>query len=53
MEKINNAMTDALSDNVFPGGVLLVSVKGRVLFFEAYGSANKYFRKKDDKRYSF
>jgi len=41
MEKINNAMTDALSDNVFPGGVLLVSVKGRVLFFEAYGSANR------------
>ena len=41
MEKINNAMTDALSDNVFPGGVLLVSVKDRVLFFEAYGSANR------------
>jgi len=41
MEKINNAMTEALSDNVFPGGVLLVSVKGRVLFFEAYGSANR------------
>jgi len=41
MEKINNAMTEALSDNVFPGGVLLVSFKGRVLFFEAYGSANR------------
>lgn len=46
MEKINNAMTDALSDNVFPGGVLLVSVKSKVLFFDAYGLANKLSRKK-------
>lgn len=46
MEKINNAMTEALSDNIFPGGVLLVSVKGKILFFEAYGSANKLSGKK-------
>jgi len=46
MEKINNAMTDALSDNVFPGAVLLVSVKGKILFFDAYGLANKLSGKK-------
>lgn len=41
MEEISNAMTGALSENVFPGGVLIVSVKGKVIFFEAYGFANK------------
>ena len=46
MEKINSAMTDAISDNVFPGGVLLVSVKGKILFFDAYGLANKLSGKK-------
>jgi len=46
MGKINNAMTDALSDNVFPGAVLLVSVNGKILFFDAYGSANKLSGKK-------
>ncbi len=41
MKEINNAMTGALSENVFPGAVIIVSVKGRVVFFEAYGVANK------------
>ena len=30
----------AIRDNVFPGGVLLVSVKGSIKFFQPYGVAN-------------
>ncbi|RPH52867.1 MAG: serine hydrolase [Desulfobacteraceae bacterium] len=46
MEKINSAMIDAISDNVFPGAVLLVSVKNKVLFFDSYGLANRFSGKK-------
>jgi CubicO group peptidase (beta-lactamase class C family) len=46
MEKIDSAMTAGISENVFPGAVLLVSVKGKVLFFDAYGLANKLSGKK-------
>lgn len=40
MEKADRLMRQAIADNVFPGGVLLVSRKNTVLFFEAYGLAN-------------
>lgn len=33
-------MKQAVQDDVFPGGVLLVSKESDVLFFEAYGQAN-------------
>lgn len=33
-------MQHAISENVFPGAVLLFSQNGRVIFFEAYGFAN-------------
>lgn len=53
MEKINSAMSDAVSDNIFPGAVLLVSVKGEILFFDAYGLANKFSGKKMTKNTVF
>ncbi|WP_435549085.1 serine hydrolase domain-containing protein [Desulfobacterium sp. N47] len=53
MEEINNAMIGALSENVFPGAVLIVSVKGEVVFFEAYGYANKLSLKKMTKHTVF
>jgi CubicO group peptidase (beta-lactamase class C family) len=37
---IDGLMKDAVSGNVFPGGVLLVSLGGEVVFFEAYGVEN-------------
>ena len=39
---IDGLMKDAVFGNVFPGGVLLVSVDGEVVFFEAYGVRNLY-----------
>jgi CubicO group peptidase (beta-lactamase class C family) len=39
---IDGLMKDAVSGNVFPGGVILVSVSGAVVFFEAYGVVNLY-----------
>src|SRR5574341_46595 len=36
---IHSAMTDAVANAVFPGGVLLVDVAGEIVFFEAFGSA--------------
>ena len=38
-------MKKALSDEVFPGGVLLVARKDRILFFNAYGYANIYSKR--------
>ena len=35
-------MRQAVSDGVFPGGVLLVSVADSITFFEAYGYANQF-----------
>ena len=42
---IDGLMKDAVSGDVFPGGVLLVSAVGAVVFFEAYGVANLYSKK--------
>lgn len=36
---IQDVMTGAVADGVFPGGVLLVDVAGEIRWFEAYGSA--------------
>jgi serine-type D-Ala-D-Ala carboxypeptidase len=40
MEQIEKIMIQAVNENIFPGGVLLVSVKGSVVFHRAFGSAN-------------
>jgi len=40
MKKADTLMKQAVTDNVFPGSVLLVSKKNEVVFFEAYGRAN-------------
>jgi CubicO group peptidase (beta-lactamase class C family) len=40
MKKADTLMKQAVVDNVFPGGVLLVSKEDEVVFFEAYGQAN-------------
>ncbi len=45
MKKIDDLMRNAVCRNVFPGGVLLVSKKESILFFEAYGYANIFSRK--------
>lgn len=42
MDHVNRLMKDAVADNVFPGGVLLVSVEGTIVFFEAYGVENLF-----------
>jgi CubicO group peptidase (beta-lactamase class C family) len=39
---IDGLMKEAVSGNVFPGGVLLVSVGGDVVFFKAYGVENLF-----------
>ncbi len=38
-------MIQALAENVFPGGVLLVFREGTILFFEAYGYANIFSKR--------
>jgi len=40
MEQVEKIMTQAVPQNIFPGGVLLVSVKGSVIFYSAFGLAN-------------
>lgn len=40
MESVNNLMKQAVFNEVFPGGVLLVSTAGSKIFFQAYGYAN-------------
>ena len=40
MQQVDRMMRQAVSDNVFPGAVLLVSRKKSILFSEAYGQAN-------------
>ena len=42
METIDNLMKQAVDDGIFPGGVLLVSREGAVVFSKAYGLANIY-----------
>lgn len=40
MEPVDQLMRQAILDHVFPGGVLLVSKEGSLLFHKAYGYAN-------------
>ena len=40
MDSANNLMKKAVSNNIFPGGVLLVSKDDSIIFFKAYGNAN-------------
>lgn len=40
MEQVDRLMRQAISDDVFPGGVLLVSKGETVMFFKAYGYAD-------------
>jgi len=42
MESVDAGMKKAVEEGVFPGGVLLVSCKGHILFHEAYGQADLY-----------
>lgn len=42
MTHADRLMKDAILNDVFPGGVLLVSLDGATVFFEAYGSANLF-----------
>lgn len=42
MRQIHDLMTRAVAENVFPGGVLLVSKDDSVLFFHPYGKASVF-----------
>ncbi len=42
MKLVDAMMQKAVSENVFPGGVLLVSKNGTIRFYEAYGYANVF-----------
>jgi CubicO group peptidase (beta-lactamase class C family) len=44
LEPVSGLMQQAVAENIFPGGVLMVSRAGRILFHEAYGQANIYTR---------
>lgn len=46
MENVHRLMMQALDENVFPGGVLLVFKEGTVLFFEAYGYADIFSKRR-------
>jgi len=46
MKHVNRLMKDAVANNVFPGGVLLVSKDRNIVFFEAYGDANLFSGRK-------
>jgi CubicO group peptidase (beta-lactamase class C family) len=37
MESVDRLMNKAIAEKIFPGGVLLVSKKGKTVFFSAYG----------------
>jgi CubicO group peptidase (beta-lactamase class C family) len=40
MEAVDRLMRQGITDKVFPGGVLLVAEKEKIVFFEAYGYAH-------------
>jgi len=42
MKQVDKLMRQAVSQNIFPGGRLLVSHAGKILFNGAYGLANKF-----------
>jgi CubicO group peptidase (beta-lactamase class C family) len=42
MRHVDRMMRQAISDNIFPGAVLLVSQEDSILFFDSYGHANLF-----------
>ena len=46
MESVNDLMKQGVINDVFPGGVLLVSTADSIIFFQAYGYANKFSGRK-------
>jgi CubicO group peptidase (beta-lactamase class C family) len=44
MARVDRLMQQAVAQKIFPGGVLLVSMDGKVVFFDAYGVANLFSR---------
>jgi len=46
MRKLDKFMRQGVYNKVFPGGVLLIMKEGRTLFFEAYGYANMFSKRK-------
>jgi len=44
MTRVDKLMKQAVAEKVFPGAVLLVSLEGKIVFFNAYGLANLYSR---------
>lgn len=53
MKHVDRLMKDAVANNVFPGGVLLVSQDRKIVFFEAYGDANLFSGRKMTKETVF
>lgn len=45
MEQVDQLMRKAISDNIFPGGVLLVSKAESTIFFSAYGYADIFSKR--------
>ncbi|UCD30949.1 MAG: serine hydrolase [Desulfobacterales bacterium] len=45
MEQVDRLMRQAVSDDVFPGGVLLIAKDGTVIFHAAYGYANIFSKR--------
>jgi CubicO group peptidase (beta-lactamase class C family) len=48
MELVNKLMKQAVSENIFPGGVLLVFWEDSIIFFKAYGYANIFSKRRMD-----
>lgn len=44
-EPVNNLMEEAVANDIFPGGVLLVGAADSVVFFEAYGYADIFSKR--------
>ncbi|CAN2047811.1 Beta-lactamase family protein [Candidatus Magnetomoraceae bacterium gMMP-1] len=53
MNDINKAMQKGIKDSVFPGGALVVSKQGKILFFKSYGLANIFTGEKITKETIF
>lgn len=53
MKKVDQLMKEAITDEVFPGGVLLVAAADSVVFFEAYGYADIFSKHPMDKETVF
>ncbi len=53
MKLVDGMMQEAVCENVFPGGVLLVSKNGVIRFYESYGYANVFTQSPMTKRTLF